>query len=89
MIYLPSSQHLKMVVVTLGDSVDDGGGVQVAGGAPPPPTLQHFPSQYTQQYPAHVGKYPPPGGYDSDSNSDHSSSGRGSGGSDLGSEVDR
>ncbi|XP_037786153.1 CAP-Gly domain-containing linker protein 3-like [Penaeus monodon] len=78
-----------MVVVTLGDSVDDGGGVQVEGGAPPPPTLQHFPSQYTQQYPAHVGKYPPPGGYDSDSNSDHSSSGRGSGGSDLGSEVDR
>ncbi|XP_069954051.1 CAP-Gly domain-containing linker protein 3 isoform X1 [Cherax quadricarinatus] len=69
-------------------SVADAGG----GGVARTPSLAHYPSQYTPQFTGPnkylpKGDYPP--GYDSDSNSDHSSSGRGSGGSDLGSEVDR
>lgn len=50
----------------------------------PGPSLAHYPGSHKY---SPKGDYPP--GYDSDSNSDHSSSGRGSGGSDLGSEVDR
>ncbi|XP_050689682.1 CAP-Gly domain-containing linker protein 4-like isoform X2 [Eriocheir sinensis] len=77
-------------VVECGEGDDRGGGGGGGGGiAAPvaPPSLVHYPAH---KCPAKGDLYPSPPGYDSDSgNSEHSSSGRGSGGSDLGSEVER
>lgn len=81
-----------MVVVSVGECAQgsDGGGGERGrkggggGDVSAAPSLVHYP---VHKCPG-KGDYPP--GYDSDSgNSDHSSSGRGSGGSDLGSELDR
>ena len=77
-----------MVVVSVGECAQPGaerkgGGKDGREVSAAPPSLVHYP---VHKCPGKVD-YPP--GYDSDSgNSDHSSSGRGSGGSDLGSEAD-
>lgn len=71
-----------MVVVSVG--VDDGG-----GGTKKTPGPHHYPPNTSRpDLPPHHHQPHTPG-YDSDTGSDHSSSGRGSGGSDLGSEIDR